>query len=81
MPLLNQYGFQCWHGTDVQYRTSTDGHLPAKLPFGATPLVGRGYPALCQCRASTANPSVVLARYQAGCKFPPGIQVAKKRLL
>ena len=28
-------------------------------------------PALCQYRASTANPSAVLARYQAGYKFPP----------
>ena len=34
MPVLNQYWFQCWLGTDVQYRTSTDGQLPAKLPFG-----------------------------------------------
>ena len=42
MPVLNQYSFQCWHGTDVQYH------------------------------ASAENPSVVLARYQAGCKFPPG---------
>ena len=27
-------------------------------------------PALCQYRASTANPSAALARFQAGCKFP-----------
>ena len=40
MPILDQYRIQCWHGTDVQYRASTYGHLPAKLPFGAAPVVG-----------------------------------------
>ena len=45
MPVLNQYKFQCWHGTAdmVQYRASTDEQLPAKLPFGAAPVVGRVY--------------------------------------
>ena len=41
--VLNQYRFQCWHGTDLQYRASTDGQLPAKLPFGAAPVLGRRY--------------------------------------
>ena len=29
MPVLCQYRFQCWHGTDVGYRACTDGQLPA----------------------------------------------------
>ena len=66
MPVLNQYRFQCWHGTDVQYRACTDGLLPAKLNFGAAPVVGRTYASTV--RTSTANPSAVLAWYQAGCK-------------
>ena len=75
MPVLNQYRFHCWHGTDIQYRTSTDGQLPAKLPFRAAPVVGRTYastmPALCQYRSSTVNSSAILVRYQVGIKFPP----------
>ena len=43
MHVLNQYIFQCEHGTDVQYRASTDEQLPAKLSFGAAPVVGRAY--------------------------------------
>ena len=43
MPVLNQYRFQFWNDTDVQYRASTDGQLLAKLHFGAVPLVGRAY--------------------------------------
>ena len=43
MPVLNQYIFQYWRDTDVQYRASTDGKLPAKLPFGAAPVVDRAY--------------------------------------
>ena len=43
MPVLNQYIFQCWHGTVVQYRASTDGKLPAELPFGAALVEGRAY--------------------------------------
>ena len=43
MPVLNQYRFQCWYGTDVQYCASTDGQLLANLPFGASPVVGRAY--------------------------------------
>ena len=65
MPVLNQYRFQYWHGTDVQYRASNNGQFPTKLPFGATSVVVISYtscmPALYQYRASTANPSAVLA--------------------
>ena len=45
MPVLNQYSFQCWHGTAgmVLYHASTDGQLPVKFPFGAAPVVGRAY--------------------------------------
>ena len=43
LPVLNQYGFQCWRGTVVQYRTSTDAQLSAKLPFGAALVVDRAY--------------------------------------
>ena len=43
IPVLNQYRFQCWHGTDFQYRASTNGQLAAKLPIGAAPVVGRAY--------------------------------------
>ena len=60
MPVLNQYIFQSWHGTDVQYRANTDGQLPSKLPFRTAPVVGRAYTI------------TVPVRYQAGCKFPPG---------
>ena len=56
MPVQIQYRFQCWHGTDVQYRDSIDGQLPAKLPFGAAPMVGRAY-------ASTAPVLQILLRY------------------
>ena len=42
-PVLNQYRFQCWHVTDVQYRANTDGKLPVKLPFRAAPVVGHAY--------------------------------------
>ena len=72
MPVLNLYRFQCWHSTDVQYRASNNGLFPTKLPFGATSVVVCSYtssiPALYQYHASTANPSVVLARFQDGCK-------------
>ena len=54
MPVLNQYRFQCWHGTDVQYRISNDGQLPAKLPC------------LCQHYASTAPVLQILLRYWRG---------------
>ena len=43
MPVLNQYRFQCWHGTDVQYRASTGRQLLAKLSFGNAPVLGRAY--------------------------------------
>ena len=43
MPVLNQYRSQCWVGTDVLYRASTDGQFPAKLTLGAAPVVGRAY--------------------------------------
>ena len=61
MPVLNQYRFQYWHGTDVQYRASTNGKLPAKFPFGAAPVVGRAY-------ASTAPVQQILLRYWCGTK-------------
>ena len=61
MPILNQYRFQCWHGTDAQYRASTDGQLPAKLPFGVTSVVGRAY-------ASTAPVLQIFLRYWRGTK-------------
>ena len=32
-----------------------------------------GRQCLCQYRASTENPSAILAQYQAGCKFPSGM--------
>ena len=56
MSVLNQYRFQCWHGAEVQYRASTNGQLPEKLPFVAAPVVGRAY-------ASTMPVLQILLRY------------------
>ena len=77
MLVLNQYVFQYWHGTDVQYRTSTTP-VPRQYRWTASSQVifrsrAGGKPCLSQYRASTANMSAVLARYQVGCKFLPGI--------
>ena len=43
MPVLNQYRFQCWHGTDVQFRIRINGQLPANLPFIAVTMVSHTY--------------------------------------
>ena len=61
MPVLNQYRLQCWHATDVQCRASTDGQVPAKLFFGAVPVVSRVY-------ASTISVLQILLRYWRGLK-------------
>ena len=67
MPALNQYRSQCWHSTDVQYHASTDVQLPAKLPFGAAPVVGRAY----------ASTMPVPRQY---CKFFCGTDAVSSRL-
>ena len=61
MPVLNQYRFQYWYGTDVQYRASADGQLPVKLPFKAAPVIGGAY-------AKTTPVLQILLRYWRGTK-------------
>ena len=67
MPVLNQYRFQCWHGTGVQHRASTDGQLSAMLPLRAVPVVGRAYASTMalprQYYKSFCGTDTVLARY------------------
>ena len=54
-----------WYRYSVprQYQWTTSSQVTFRSRAG-------GRPCLCQYRASTANISALLARYQAGCKFP-----------
>ena len=75
MPVLNQYIFQCQHGTDVQYYASTDGQIPAKLPFGAAPVIDRAQastmPVPHQYRKSFSGTGAVLAQCWRKHGLPP----------
>ena len=93
MPVPRQYSpsvqacyyFQYSAGTDIWYRHSTI-FSTAPVPTNNTqpsdisdeyqyPAVF--HPVLCQYNASTDIRPVVLARYQASCKFPPGFRNGK----
>ena len=71
MPVL-----ESWYRADGWCSTGTV--QPQSWDFGVMPVLNE-YRLKCwhgtdfQYRASSAYPSVVLARYQADCKFPPGV--------
>ena len=89
MPVPRQYSpsvqayyyFQYSAGTDIWYRHSTIfSTAPVPTNNFQPSDISEEYqypavfhPVLCQYNASTDIRPAVLARYQASCKFPPGI--------